>query len=189
MHVEPNITSKTLLVLATQHLSTKESGSWISSLFQFSCVWHVCTCLHVGHMCVKEEMHMGTLRVEAQGWCWKPSSGALLHYSQRQGSQSSPALTLWPLLLASLICRAPACVSQGWTFQVEPHCPDNLCGFWRSKFPPSCSYSKCFNDRSTFLTFYRYFWSKVSSLHKGRTKKIWRINMGLPSQDSKLDKI
>lgn len=56
-------------------------------------------------------------------------------------------------------------------FQVAPHCPDNLCGFWRSKFPSSCLYSKCFNDRGTFLTFYRYLWSKVSSLHRGRTKR------------------
>lgn len=82
-------------------------------------------------------------------------------------------------------------------FQVEPHFPGNLCGFWRPEFPPSSLYSKCFNDWATFLTFYRYFWSKVSSLHKGRTKKIWRmyvamytpIYMGLPSQESKLNKI
>lgn len=194
VHVEPTISNMTVLVLATQHLSTKESGSWISSLSQFSCMWLVYTCLHVGHMCVKEEMHIACesprLMLETIFGCFSALFPET-RFSVKPSAQNVATLA------RQLDLQSPCLCLTRLDFQVEPHCPDNLCGFWRSKFPPSCLYSKCFNDQATFLTFYKYLWSKVGSLHKGRTKKIWRmyvamyapIYMGFPSQEWKLNKI
>lgn len=184
--------------LSASYTAPLNKRTWFVDFFAFS-VFMCVTCIYMftcgAHVCEGENAHghiaygSPRLMLETIFGCFSTLFPETI--------QSSPAVRDVATLARQLDLKSPCLCLTRLDFQVAPHCPGNLCGFWRREFPPSCLYSKCFHDGAISLTFYRYFLSKVGLLHKGRTKKIWRmcvtvyapIYMFLPSQESKVNKI